>query len=396
MTSLKDCSMGTLAVRAGEERPLALRAAQVPIFQTAAFAYPDVESWQAAALGSAEGHIYSRNTNPTVAAFEEKVRLLERGEAAASFSSGMAAISNSLFSLLRPGDRVVSVTDTYGGTSKLFLKYLPERGIKVELVDTEDHAALDRAISAGCKVAYLETPTNPTLKIIDLRRAIEAAKRVGATTIVDNTFATPVNQNPLALGADLVVHSATKFLCGHDDAMGGVVTGRSDLVAEIYQFREINGACLGAMSAYLLLRGLKTLELRVERQNATALAMARHLSKHPGIEAVFYPGLESHRGHGIAARQMKGFGGVMSFAVKGGVDASTRFLNALQLAQRAASLGSVNTLAGPPRTTSHVECTAEERARLGIPESLVRYSCGIENFADLRADVDQALKRAGE
>jgi len=391
-SALQGCAIGTLAVRAGEERPLALRAAQVPIFQTAAFAYPDVETWQAAALGSAEGHIYSRNTNPTVAAFEEKVRVLEGGEAATSFSSGMAAISNSLFSLLRPGDRVVSVTDTYGGTSKLFLKFLPERGIKVELIKTEDHAGLDRAISAGCKVVYLETPTNPTLKIIDLRRAIEAAKRVGATTIVDNTFATPVNQLPLSLGADLVVHSATKFLCGHDDAMGGVVAGRSDLIAEIYHFREVNGACLGAMSAYLLLRGLKTLELRVERQNTTALAMARHLSAHPAIEAVFYPGLEAHRGHGIAARQMKGFGGVLSFAVKGGVDASTRFLDALQLAQRAASLGSVNTLAGPPRTTSHVECTAEERARLGIPESLVRYSCGIENFEDLRADVDRALK----
>jgi cystathionine gamma-synthase len=390
--SSPDFSSGTLAVRGGEEQPLALGAAQVPIFQSAAFAYPDVETWQEAALGRAHGHIYSRNSNPTVTVFEEKVRLLERAEAATSFASGMAAISNTLFALLRPGDRVVSITDTYGGTAKLFLKFLPDMGIKVDLIDTGNHAALDAAIAQGCKVVYLETPTNPTLKIVDLRRAIAAAKGVGATTIVDNTFATPINQLPINLGADLVVHSATKFLGGHDDAMGGILAGRAELVSRVYHYREINGACLSAMSAYLLLRGLKTIELRVARQNATALSMARYLSAHPAVQSVFYPGLETHHDHSIAAGQMAGFGGVLSFAVKGNVNASTRFLNALRLAQRAASLGSVNTLAGPPRTTSHVECTAEERAKLGIPESLVRYSCGIENFEDLRADVDQALE----
>jgi cystathionine gamma-synthase len=384
-------SVGTLAVRGGEERPLALGAAQVPIFQSAAFAYSDIESWQAAALGSAPGDIYSRNSNPTVGAFEEKIRLLERAAASTSFASGMAAISNTLFGLLRPKDRVVSVTDTYGGTSKLFLKYLPEMAIEVDLVETGDHARLDGAISEGCKVVYLETPTNPTLKIVDLRRAIAAAKRVGAISVVDNTFATPINQLPITLGADLVVHSATKFLGGHDDAMGGVLVGRAELVSEVYHYREINGACLSAMSAYLLLRGLKTLELRVARQNTTALSMARFLREHAAVESVFYPGLDTHRDHAIAATQMNGYGGVLSFAVKGGVDGATRFLNALRLAQRAASLGSVNTLAGPPRTTSHVECSAEERAKLGIPESLVRYSCGIENFEDLRADVEQAL-----
>jgi cystathionine gamma-synthase len=389
--SSPEFSSGTLAVRGGEERPLALGAAQVPIFQSAAFAYPDIETWQEAALGRAPGDIYSRNTNPTVTVFEEKVRLLERAEAATSFASGMAAISNTLFALLRPGDRVVSITDTYGGTAKLFLKFLPDMGIKVDLIDTGNHAGLDAAIAQGCKIVYLETPTNPTLKIIDLRRAIAAAKSVGATTVVDNTFATPINQLPISLGADLVVHSATKFLGGHDDAMGGILAGRADLVSQVYHYREINGACLSAMSAYLLLRGLKTIELRVARQNATALSMAKFLSEHPAVQAVFYPGLETHRDHSIAAAQMTGFGGVLSFAVRGDVNASTRFLNALRLAQRAASLGSVNTLAGPPRTTSHVECSAEERAKLGIPESLVRYSCGIENFTDLRADVHQAL-----
>jgi len=391
--SLTGCLAGTIAVRGGEEQPLALGSAQAPIFQTAAFAYPDVDSWEQAALGHAPGDIYSRNSNPTVAVFEEKVRLLEHAERAAAFASGMAAISDSLFALLRPGDRVVSVTDTYGGTAKLFLEFLPRMGIKVDLVDTGDGAALDAAIAQGCRVVYLETPTNPTLKIIDLPRAIAASKAAGAITIVDNTFATPINQLPLVLGAELVVHSATKFLGGHDDAMGGVLAGVADLVESVYHYREINGACLSAFSAYLLLRGLKTLELRVARQNATALSMARFLADHPAIDAVFYPGLESHRGHAIAARQMTGFGGVLSFSVKGDFEASKRFLNALRLVHRAASLGSVNTLAGPPRTTSHVECSPEERAKLGIPESLVRYSCGIENFEDLRADVDAALKR---
>jgi len=384
-------STGTIAVRGGEEHPLALGAAQVPIFQCAAFAYPDIETWQEAALGHADGDIYSRNSNPTVRVFEEKVRLLEGAAAATSFASGMAAISNTLFALLRPGDRVVSVRDTYGGTSKLFLEFLPQMGIKVDLVDTGDHVGLDGAIARGCKLVYLETPTNPTLKIIDLRRAIAAAKRAGSTTIIDNTFATPINQLPVSLGADLVVHSATKFLGGHDDAMGGVLVGRSDLVAQVHHYREINGACLSAFSAYLLLRGLKTLELRVARQNSTALSMARFLSGHHAVESVFYPGLETHRDHAIAAGQMTGFGGVLSFAVKGDFDACKRLLDALRLAQRAASLGSVNTLAGPPRTTSHVECTVEERASLGIPESLVRYSCGIETFEDLRADLEQAL-----
>jgi cystathionine gamma-synthase len=225
--SLKSCLSGTIAVRGGEESPLALGAAQVPIFQTAAFAYPDIESWQQAALGHAAGDIYSRNTNPTVSVFEEKVRLLERAEKATAFASGMAAISNSLFALLQPGDRVVSVTDTYGGTAKLFLEFLPRMGIHVDLIDTGDGDALDAAIARGCRVVYLETPTNPPLKIIDLPRAIRAAQAAGAVTIVDNTFATPINQLPLTLGADLVVHSATKFLGGHDDAMGGVLAGRA-------------------------------------------------------------------------------------------------------------------------------------------------------------------------
>ena len=373
----------TIAVWGGEEKPLAFGAAQVPIVQSAPFAYPTVEAWAEVALGESQGHIYSRNTNPTVAVFEEKCRLLEGGESAIAFASGMAAITDTLFTFLRPGDRVVSLKDTYGGTSRTFLDILPQRGVEVELVETTDDDALEAAIKAGCRIAYLETPTNPTLKIVDLERAIAAATSVNALSVVDNTFATPINQNPIALGADLVVHSATKYLGGHDDAMGGVLVGKKDLVRTVYEYREITGAVLSAFSAYLILRGMKTLDLRVRKQNETALKIATWLDQHPKVSAVFYPGLPIHPKHDVAKTQMRGFGGTFSFAIDGDFDTLKRFMSEINFVHKAASLGSVNTLVGPPALTSHVECSPEQRAQLGIPESLLRYSCGIEDADDL-------------
>ena len=383
---------GTLSVWAGEQMPMWERSTQVPIVQSVSFGYDDVDEWLAVALGKTPGHIYSRNTNPTVAVFEERIATLERAEAATAFATGMAAISGTLYTLLEPGDRVVSVKDTYGGTTKLFTEFLPRVGVDVDLVPTDDHDAIESSIARGCDVLYLETPTNPTLKILDLERLIAAGHSAGAVVVVDNTFATPINQRPLQLGADLVVHSATKFLGGHADALGGIVCGRTDLVDRIYHYREINGATMDPFAAYLLLRSVKTLHLRVERQNANALAVARHLEKHPAIEAVYYPGLASHPGHRIAARQMKGFGGVLSFSIRGGFDAVRAVLPRLELAHLAANLGAVETIVGPPATTSHVELSAKERAEMGIPESLVRYSAGIEDVADLIADLDQALE----
>ena len=377
---------------AGEGKPLWERATQVPIAQSVSFGYDDVDEWMSVALGETSGHIYSRNTNPTVAVFEQRVAALERAESATAFATGMAAISGTLRTLLGPGDRVVSVTDTYGGTSKLFLEFLPRDGVEVKLVPTDDHTAIESAVADGCDVLYLETPTNPTLKILDIERLAAAGRAAGATVVVDNTFATPINQRPLSLGADLVVHSATKFLGGHADALGGIVCGRADLIERIYHFREINGATLDPFAAYLLLRSVKTLHLRIERQNANALAVAQHLAAHPAVEAVYYPGLASHPHHAVAARQMTGFGGVLSFAIKGGFASVKSVLPRLELAHLAANLGAVETIAGPPATTSHVECTADERAALGIPESLVRYSVGVEDVEDLIADLDQALE----
>jgi cystathionine gamma-synthase len=385
--------LGTRGVWAGETGKHWQRATQIPVALSVSFGYDDVVEWLEVAQGKKPGHIYGRNTNPTVAAFEEKVRNLESAEAATSFSSGMGAISNTLFALLSPGDRVVSIQDTYGGTNKLFIEFLPRFGIKVALCDTNDHRAIETAIGRSCKAVYLESPTNPTVKVVDLRRLAAAAHRQRALVIVDNTLATPLNQQPLKLGADLVIHSATKFLGGHADALGGVVCGAADLVAKIYHFREITGACLDPMSAYLLLRGMKTLHLRIARQNESALKIARFLESHPGVTKVFYPGLDSHEHHEIARRQMRGFGGVLSFVLRGGFDAVKTFLPRLRYAHLAANLGAVETVAGPPSTTSHVESTKEERAASGIPEALIRYSVGIEDSEDLIADLRQALDK---
>ncbi len=385
-------SKATLAIWGGEtEHEAYERSTQVPVVHSVSFGYKDIETWHAVALEKEEGHIYSRNTNPTVRAFEDKVKELEGAEAATSFSSGMAAISNIFGTFLRPGDRIVSIKDSYGGTNKLFTEFLPPMGIEVCLCDTTNYEEIEAEVARGCKMLYLETPTNPTVKITDISRLAKAGKAVGALVVVDNTFATPINQNPLEQGADIVLHSASKFLGGHADALGGVACGNKELVKKIYHYREINGASLAPMDAYSLLRGMKTLSLRVERQNENAMKIATYLQQHPNVDVVNYPGLETHVHHDVAKRQMRGFGGMLSFSVKGGLDAIKVFLPKLNYAHMAANLGCVETVVGPPVVTSHVECTDEERAAAGIPEGLVRYSTGIEDVNDLIADLEQAL-----
>ena len=381
----------TIAVWAGEERYLVEGATQVPIVQSIPFGYDDLDEWMGVALGQREGHIYSRNSNPTTRAFEEKVGALEGAEDSTSFATGMAAISNTLYAFLRPGHRVVSVKDTYGGTNKIFLEFLPRAGVEVTLLDTTDHDAVEEELAKGCDLLYLETPTNPTLKLVDIARLSAAGHRAGAVVVVDGTFATPINQSALALGADLVLHSASKYLGGHSDALGGVLCGPRELVRRVYHYREINGAALDPFAAYLLLRGLKTLELRIARHNENALKVARFLEGHPAVERVFYPGLESHPQHELAKKQMRGFGGMLSFSLVGGYEAVKEFLPRLRLAHRAANLGAVETTVGPPATTSHVESSAKEREAMGIPEALVRYSTGIEHADDLISDLDNAL-----
>ncbi|MHA6195998.1 cystathionine gamma-synthase family protein [Pseudomonas wadenswilerensis] len=391
MNNDKQAGIGTRVVWGGEQVEHPYNATQTPIVASAAYGYRDIDGWYDAALGNQPGFIYSRMSNPTVAVLEDKLRELEQAESAVAFSTGMAAISGVLHTFLCQGKRVVSTRDSYGGTNKIFEEFLPRQGVEVTLCDTLDCEAIEREIARGCDVVYLETPSNPTLKILDIRRLVAAAKRVGALVVADNTFATPLNQNPLALGVDVVVHSATKFLSGHGDVLGGVVCGAESLMAQVRHYREINGASLDPFSAYLIIRGIKTLALRLRQQQASAQAIAEYLLGEPLVEAVNYPGLPEHPGHIIARSQMRGFGAIVSFVLHGGMDTVVKLLPRLRYAHRAGNLGAVETIYGPARTTSHVENTLEERQALGISEGLVRISVGIEDTADLLEDLRQAF-----
>ena len=391
MNNEKQAGIGTRVVWGGEQVEHPYNATQTPIVASAAYGYRDIDGWYDVALGKEPGFIYSRMSNPTVAVLEDKLRELEQAESAVAFSTGMAAISGVLHTFLCQGKRVVSTRDSYGGTNKIFEEFLPRQGVEVTLCDTLDCEAIEREIARGCDVVYLETPSNPTLKILDIRRLVAAAKRVGALVVADNTFATPLNQNPLALGVDVVVHSATKFLSGHGDVLGGVVCGAESLMAQVRHYREINGASLDPFSAYLIIRGIKTLALRLHQQQASAQAIAEYLRGEPLVESVNYPGLPEHPGHIIARSQMRGFGAIVSFVLRGGMDTVVRLLPLLRYAHRAGNLGAVETIYGPARTTSHVENTLEERQALGISEGLVRISVGIEDTADLLDDLRQAF-----
>lgn len=382
----------TRCVHYGRSIDPSTHAMNTPIMENAAFAYESFESWREVALGKKPGDIYSRNSNPTIRALNEKMAALEGAEAATDFSTGMAAISTSLFALLSPGQRAVTIKDAYGATYLHFKDILPRFGIRCELCETNDEEAILAAIAEGCDLLYLETPTNPLLRVVDLGKLLSAAHEVGAITFVDNTFGTPINQHPIDLGADLVVHSATKFIGGHNDLLAGLVCGKDELVKKIYRYRELTGPSLDPHRASLLLRSLKTLALRVERQNQNAMAMARWLEKHAKVLKVNYPGLENHPMHEVATKQMPGgYGGVLSFEIVGGLEAVARVLPRLRYAYMAANLGQVDTVVGPPSLTSHVECTEEERRAAGIPEGLIRYAAGIEDTEDLIADMNQAL-----
>ena len=380
----------TKAVWAGETEPFPYNSTQAPTISSVAFNYKNMSEWLDVAKGTKKGHIYGRNTNPTVEFLENKIALLEKAESAVAFSSGMAAISNTLFALLKPKDRVIVGRDTYGGTSKIFMEYLPKFDIDVQFCDTTNTDIFKTEIKKNCNLLYLETPTNPTLKIQDIKKLSSIAKKSQAITVVDNTLSTPINQNPLEFGADIVLHSATKFLCGHSDALGGLVCGNKEVIDRIFHFREINGACLDPNPAYLILRGMKTLALRMNKHNENALELANWLCDHDKIEDVFYPGLNNHKGAEIAKKQMSGYGGVLSFSVKD-EKMIPIFISNLSFAHAAAHLGSIDTIVGPPKTTSHVENTSRERAELGIPSNLIRCSVGIEHIDDIKNDFNQAL-----
>ena len=366
-----------------------------PIFQTSTFAFPDVETAAARFAGTDPGYVYSRLRNPTVDAFERELASLEGSQAAVALGSGMAAVAAALLQAVRPGDRILASRTLYGGTHALFEGTFKELGISVEYVDARDPGSFERALSKTVRAIYVETPANPTLCVVDLVAVSRIAQGWGIPLIVDNTFATPYFQRPLEFGAAAVVHSATKYIGGHGDAMGGVVLGTDEFVSGARR-RSVKdlGAVMSPFTAWLLLRGLKTLPVRMRQHAENALAIATYLEEHPKVACVSYPGLESHPQHETARRQMSGFGGVLSFTLKGGRESGRRMINGLELITIAVSLGDCETLIEHPATMTHRSYGAEELAALGISEGLVRLSAGLEDAEDLIADLDQALEKA--
>lgn len=378
---------GTRAIHAGQSPDPSTGAVMQPIYATSTY----VQS----SPGVHQGYEYSRTQNPTRMAWERCLADLEGGTHGFAFASGMAAIAT-LLELLDAGSHIVAMDDLYGGTGRLFNRVRARTaGLRVSYADLSEPAALDQAMRDDTRMVWIETPTNPMLKLVDIEAVATRARARGALVVVDNTFASPWGQRPLELGADIVVHSATKYLNGHSDMVGGVVAVRDGTLAEQLGFLQNSiGAIAGPFDSFLALRGVKTLALRMERHNASALAIARWLDGREGVERVFYPGLESHPQHALAGRQMAGGGGIVSFVISGGLDAARAFLENCRLFTLAESLGGVESLVNHPAIMTHASVPAETRARLGISDSLVRLSVGIEECDDLVADLERALTRA--
>lgn len=386
-----DLKASTLAVHAGARIDPATGASRVPIYRTSAFAFASVEEMTEAFSGRTERFIYTRYGNPSLSEAEACVAALEGAEGAAVFASGMAAITAAVLSAAGAGDHLVAQKTLYGGTTRLFESLLARLGIEVSFASLEEIDGIGRLLRPNTKAIYLETPTNPTIDVVDIAAVGATAKAAGVELIVDNTFASPVNQQPLRLGAGLVLHSATKFLAGHGDLIAGVVAGRGERLERIRSFRKETGGVLDPEAAWILSRSLRTLPLRIRAQNANASALARALERSPRVGRVHYPGLASHPGHGVARRQMSGFGGMLSFELKGGAEAARRFVEALEFVPLLPTLGGVETSVLIPSLSSHSMISAEARRQAGVTDGLVRLSAGVEDEADLIAEVERAL-----
>jgi len=397
MTS--SCSFSTRAVHAGEARAKPYHSLTTPIVQTSTFTFADttdlVDFMEAHLWGDEKERTeYGRYGNPTLAAVERKLADLDSGEAALLFSSGMAAVTTTLLSLLSSGAHLVMTDDCYRRTRQLITQFLNRYGVEATQVPVGDYEALEAAIRPNTRLILSESPTNPYLRVVDLPRLVEIARRHGLKTVIDSTFATPINQRPLEFGVDLVIHSATKYLGGHNDLLAGVVTGSEYMIAGLRETSGMIGAISDPNTAYLLLRGLKTLELRVVRQNETGLKVAHFMERHPAVRRVYYPGLPGHPDYAIAREQMSGFGGVISFELDADLEATGRFIDALQIPYIGPSLGGVESLVGQVALVSYYELSSEERAKIGISETLVRLAVGIESADDIIADLAQALDQA--
>ena len=362
-----------------------------PIVQSSTFVFASSAEMRRYLEGAEELCLYTRYENPTLRALEEALAALEGGEAGLVFASGMAASTTALLSMLKAGDEVLASASLYGGTTRLVRDVLPSLGIASRLLPPADLTRVGTLAGPRTRALIFESPTNPSVEVIDIQAVCASAHEAGLAVVIDNTFATPILQRPLALGADLVMHSLTKGLAGHSDVIGGALVGSRERIDKAHAMLKVLGGCMDPHPAFLALRGLKTVHLRVERQCANALALARHLEGHPKVRRVLYPGLPSHPGHEVAKRQMAGFGGMVSFVLAGGLAAAERFYDALGLMARAASLGGVESLATLPAFTTHAALLAEQRRAAGIPEGLLRIAVGLESPDVLLADLEQAI-----
>ncbi len=392
MSEKKPDSLLTLAVHGGEPRVFPHDALTPPIAQTATYSFRDTAELVAYMEGKIEREEYGRYGNPSVRALELKVAALENVEDAAAFSSGMAAMTSAILALVKADAHVVLFADCYRRTRQFVTGFLTKFGVTHTLVPPGDLDALERAITDKTRLVISEMPTNPYNSCVDLEGLVRVCKGTRAKTLIDSTFATPINLRPAEHGIDLVVHSATKYLAGHNDVLSGVVSGSAALVSLVRDLRHVFGAVLDPHAAYLVTRGLKTLGLRVMQQNKSALALAAHLEGHPKVKQVWYPGLPSHPHHALATRYMSGFGGVVTFEVEGGLEAGSRFVDALRIPRIAPSLGGVESLVEQPALMSYFELSSEEREAVGIKNGLVRYAVGIEATEDILADVTRALE----
>ena len=392
---MKKFGLGTTAIHAGTLKNLYGTLA-MPIYQTSTFIFDSAEQGGRRFALEEAGYIYTRLGNPTTTVLENKIAALEEGEAGIATSSGMGAISSTLWTVLKTGDHVVTDKTLYGCTFALMNHGLTKFGVEVTFVDTSNLDEVKKAMKENTRVVYLETPANPNLKIVDLEGVCKVAHTNPNTlVIVDNTFATPYMQKPLKLGVDVVVHSATKYLNGHGDVIAGLVVTNKELADQIrfVGLKDMTGAVLGPQEAYYIIRGLKTFEIRMERHCKNARTIADFLNKHPKVEKVYYPGLESHPGYEIAKKQMKDFGAMISFELKGGFEAGKTLLNNLKLCSLAVSLGDTETLIQHPASMTHSPYTKEEREAAGITDGLVRLSVGLENVEDIIADLEQGLEK---
>jgi len=381
----------TAAIHSGEPKRHGVNTGVgTDICRTSTFTFSSTEEMKRWAEGKSKAYIYTRYGNPTLSVVEEKIAALEGAEAAVVTASGMAAISSALLGVLKCGDELISTAQLYGGSYRLMRDLFPDMGIRVHHVET-DLAGMEELVTPRTKCLYVETPTNPTLRLVDLQRAATFAKKHNLVSIIDNTFATPVLQNPIALGYDMVVHSATKALAGHSDLIAGVAVGSKRWMERVRHMVIYLGGSMDPEVTFLLNRGIKTLGLRVKRQCENAMAVAKFLEKHPKVAAVHYPGLTSHPDHSLAKRQMRGFGSMLAFDLKGGLSAARRFCDRVKLFLLAASLGGVESLVILPIYSSHYRMSNEELRRVGVTPGTVRVSIGLEDPEDLIADLKQAL-----